>query len=100
MIDFREALRRVETLVNQPDPYWPDRPSVRVRSDKTIEKSWGWVFFYDIPNETIAGNAPILVDRESGHLYSTGTAEPIESYISLYEDGALDSQPEDPSLYS
>ncbi len=45
MIDFREALRRVETLVNQPDPYWPDRPSLRVRSEDTIEKSWGWVFF-------------------------------------------------------
>ncbi len=51
--------------------------------EATIEKSWGWVFFYTSRKyrETkevryaLAGNAPIIVERSSGRLIPTGTAK-------------------------
>ena len=67
----------------------------------TIVKPWGWVFFYDTKQylETrddrylIAGNAPYIVNRQTGKVHSTGTAQPIEHYIEAYEselkDGAV-----------
>ena len=62
--------------------------------DHTIERSWGWVFFYTSRgwldgNERYAlgGNAPLIVDRTDGSLHVTGTAEPIEHYIRNYEKG-------------
>lgn len=55
----------------------------------TIEKPYGWLFFYNSKHflETsdfeyaIAGNAPLFIDI-NGHIQLTGTAEPMEYYIS------------------
>lgn len=60
----------------------------------TIEKSWGWVFFYDSRNhyesgdrgDMIFGNAPYIVNRHDGSLHITGTARRTEYYIQNYED--------------
>lgn len=60
----------------------------------TIEKPWGWVFFYDSRKhyesgdhrDLIAGNAPYIVNRFDGSLHDTGTAEKTEYYIQNYED--------------
>jgi len=60
---------------------------------ETIEKPWGWVFFYQNQKfiETnnikyaLAGNAPYLVNRHTGQLTTTGTANSIEYYIKEYE---------------
>lgn len=57
----------------------PDDDGWIVLDDATIEKSWGWVFFYTSRkwHETgefkyaVAGNAPILVEREGGRILST-----------------------------
>lgn len=59
----------------------------------TIERSWGWVFFYTSKlwletrevRYVLAGNAPILIERESGTMHVLGTARPIEAYIASYE---------------
>lgn len=59
----------------------------------TIEKPWGWVFFYDSrkyvttgdPKYQLVGNAPYIVNRETHELVATGTAEAIEVYIAGYE---------------
>jgi hypothetical protein len=66
-----------------------------VLEDETIEKPWGWVFFYqskayveygdDI--EMLAGNAPIIVNRYTGELVHTGTAYDIEHYLQEYDAG-------------
>jgi hypothetical protein len=59
----------------------------------TIERSWGWVFFYqsrayvesgDV-SHALAGNAPLIVERDSGRVLVTGTGEPIESYLHKFE---------------
>jgi hypothetical protein len=87
VIDFEEALRRAQAAVDSMSPL--DLPLV-LCGHQDFEV--GWVFFYDsrMHQETgddrylIAGNAPILVDRESGDVEITGTAKPIEHYVGEY----------------
>jgi Immunity protein 35 len=50
--------------------------------DLTQEESFGWVFFYNSakfietgnPRDSLAGNAPIVVFRDSGNVQATGTS--------------------------
>ena len=61
--------------------------------EETIEKDFGWVFFYQSKKflETenfsycLAGNAPYIVNRFDGSFQITGTANKIEYYIKEYE---------------
>jgi Immunity protein 35 len=58
----------------------------------TIEREFGWVFFYDSKrhietgniSDAIAGNAPLIVTKD-GHVHSTGTAHPVEHYLREFE---------------
>jgi len=60
--------------------------------NETIEAEFGWIFFYTSklyddpgdPRHAVAGNAPLIVDRDDGSLHVTGTAQPIEHYIEEY----------------
>lgn len=62
--------------------------------DETLERAWGWVFFYQSKEYIqtgdlqymLAGNAPYIVNRSSGKVTLTGTAYAIEEYIQAYED--------------
>jgi len=64
-----------------------------ILDEHTIEKSWGWVFFYDSrdytksgdPTFQVLGNAPYIVNKETGEVVTTGTAEEIDVYIARYE---------------
>lgn len=60
---------------------------LRVLEDQTIEREFGWVFFYGPADESIllAGNAPFIIDRRLGSIRPTGTALPIETCIQTYE---------------
>ena len=59
----------------------------------TIERPFGWVFFWQSREfvETgnlgarLTGNAPLIVNRHDRSVSATGTALPIESYIAGYE---------------
>ncbi len=61
--------------------------------ESTIEKSWGWVFFYQnkqfVNNgnivQQIAGNAPFIVNKFTGKLTKTGTAYDLTQYLQVYE---------------
>ena len=63
---------------------------------KTIEKPFGWVFFYNSKKflETkdimyaVLGNAPLIVARDDGSVHLTGTARTIDYYIQEYEKSA------------
>jgi hypothetical protein len=79
------ARAKVEAFVNQADSQWPDRPRVVVLDDQTIERPFGWVFFYAVPGHRVAGNAPILVTRDDGELHPLGTALPLEDYLVRFE---------------
>ncbi len=58
------------------------------------EHYFGWVFYYDSrkfietqdDSHRVLGNAPCIVERETGRLIVTGTAEPIESYLLNYRE--------------
>ena len=71
----------------------PFAPKLVVIPEFTQERSWGWVIFYNSKEyletkeakDLVAGNAPYLVDRESGEMLMTGTSDPLETYIAEYE---------------
>lgn len=73
--------------------YADDPTDVVVVDEHTIEKDWGWVFFYTSERYlktreiryAVAGNAPFIVNRHTAEVRATGTALPIEHYIEEYE---------------
>ncbi len=93
MINHHEARKRVFDNISSSIGKLPADDEVMIVDDATIEKPWGWVFFYTSRKwlETkefryaIPGNSPLIVERSSGSIISTGTAHSIESYIAKYE---------------
>lgn len=77
-------LRLLERSMRQP---------LAILDDKTIERPWGWVFFWDSlayrdardPARRAAGNAPFLINRLTGESAPTGSAYPASTYIRRYE---------------
>jgi hypothetical protein len=71
----------------------PDGDVCTLLHDQTIERAFGWVFFYASKRHletqdfryALAGNAPLLVNRFNGQVVTTGTARPIGEYIAEYE---------------
>jgi hypothetical protein len=55
----------------------------------TIERHFGWVFFYDAKRhletgdirDALAGNAPIVVMKADGRTLETGTEYPLDYYL-------------------
>lgn len=88
----RETAKLLVTEYINTYNYKPDNPLI-VMDEHTITKEYGWVFFYNSRkfletgdlNEALGGNAPIIVDKEDGALYVTGTAEATEVYIKRFE---------------
>jgi len=70
----------------------PEDPFVVVDAD-TIEKSFGWVFFYNSKTflETgafsyrLAGNGPVIVNKFNGEIEFFGTSRPPLELITEYE---------------
>ncbi|WP_246504550.1 YrhB domain-containing protein [Bradyrhizobium agreste] len=54
-----------------------------------------------VASARLAGNAPIIVDRNTSELRVTGTAKPLEHYLEHYENtlppGSLQRTPQLPS---
>src|SRR5438477_4178995 len=61
-------------------------PTMKLFGEDTVERAFGWVFFYGPADESIivAGNAPFIVDRKDGSIHVTGTAYPTEAYLECY----------------
>jgi hypothetical protein len=91
MINLTEAKNIVRTYLQKREREAGE--SLEIVEAETIERPFGWVFFYNSRNylktkkfeDMLLGNAPLIVDRETGQLHVTGTAESIEHYISEYE---------------
>ena len=73
----------------------PSQPIECVILDQhTMEENFGWVFFYQSRRcaetgdemEMLVGNAPLIVNRQDGSVYYTGTAYPTEWYIEQYRE--------------
>jgi len=87
-----DAQKLVESEITRlNDPY--DPIECVVLENETIEKPWGWVFFYQSKaylesgdfRDMVGGNAPYIVNRLTGAITETGTAHDIERYINEYE---------------
>lgn len=71
------------------------RPPHRLVITHINEYDFGWVYFYNSAEyemtgdfvHALAGNAPVIVDRVTCKLYSSGTAHPIEHYVQKFRDG-------------
>ena len=70
-----------------------DSDAFRIIDSETMVRPYGWVFFYQSRRylesgdelEMIAGNAPLIVNRFTGAVTVTGTANPIGHYLAEYE---------------
>ncbi|MDG3007557.1 YrhB domain-containing protein [Paludisphaera mucosa] len=63
-----------------------------ILDDLTIEREWGWVFFYTTRGwrdgdlrYAVGGNGPLLIDRHDGSIRSTGTSGATEDAVADYE---------------
>jgi Immunity protein 35 len=82
----------------------PDEPFVVVDSH-TIEKPYGWVFFYNTTRfvetgflqHTLAGNGPVIVNKYDGTVRFFGSGRPTGDWVAEYErklaQGNIDSIP-------
>lgn len=92
MID-KDTARRLAAENLQEGRQTADGITPVILDDKTIERDFGWVFFYESREYLdtgqfgfrMLGNAPIIIDRRDGSLHVTGTAQPVEHYIAAYE---------------
>lgn len=50
-----------------------------VRDDETIERPWGWIFFWGEPE--LIGATPIAVTAEDGSVEAVPTSAPVEDYV-------------------
>jgi len=89
----QEAENLVYARINAEDPYAEQNVELAIIDGETINKEYGWVFFYQTKDylesgdivDALVGNAPFIVNKYTGELIETGTANPVEEYIAVYE---------------
>lgn len=67
--------------------------NLAILDSETMERSWGWVFFWNSreyiqsrdSTKAVFGNSPFIIDRLTGKFAPSGTAHPIGTYIRRYE---------------
>ncbi|MBK5188865.1 MAG: hypothetical protein JJD97_11525 [Gemmatimonadaceae bacterium] len=70
-----------------------DGTDLVVREDRTLEKPFGWVVFWDSrtfvetgdPRLAAIGNGPLIIDRVDGSVHPTGSTRPIERFFDRYD---------------
>lgn len=84
MISFDDAFEKANKYLDG-DEY----PVVITLIERFSE---GWVFCFQSkeyletgkPSALLAGNAPFIIDKDSGEIYPLGTPYPIEKYLEDY----------------
>ncbi len=92
---YLRALERAMDLDGSALPWNKDRPSHQLVVVDAQEHDFGWVCAYNSKAfaedgdflQALAGNAPVIVDREDGRLYGTGTVHSIEHYLAEFRAG-------------
>jgi hypothetical protein len=91
MISENEAYAMVKRYIEEQCGSVPG--GVAIMEDRTIRKSYGWIFFYNSrryletgsPLEALAGNGPIVVERADGSLHQLGSAQQPDASIAEFE---------------
>lgn len=100
MLTKEQARKKIQDRIDSFDLPAQKELELIILDDCTIEKEWGWIFFYSSKKwvETndvqyaIAGNAPYIVNRFDGSIHETGTARSIEYYIDIYKGNYPDNK--------
>jgi immunity protein 35 of polymorphic toxin system len=95
IVDRQEARAIATRYIDRLDARVAESDLLVLLDERTIEKPYGWIFFYTSKGwlETgdmkyaIAGNAPFLVERDTGEVRVFGTARSTEWYVEQYERG-------------
>src|SRR6266568_3036818 len=90
MLTKPDALALLERELRQMSPL--DHLYV-VDDRETIEKPFGWIFFYNTkrfldtgdPSSGLVGNGPVMVNKYDGTVTFYGTGESLEHYIKDYQ---------------
>jgi hypothetical protein len=98
-MDIVEAKLIAFECVNE--KYSVEGDELIVLDEYTIEKSYGWVFFYQSKryletqsiSHRVGGNGPILVTK-LGEVYQFGTLHSVETYLEQYEEEHVKAQPD------
>jgi hypothetical protein len=97
----REVQTYLKRLERQMDnfgsalPENKDRPLHQLSITKVLEEADILVYYYNSRafaetgdhEHALVGNAPVIVDRMNGRLYSTGTARPVGHYLAEFRAG-------------
>jgi Immunity protein 35 len=90
MLTKKEAveivLKKLEQMSSSADPFV-------VIEKSTLEKSFGWIFFYNSKKfvETgesryrLAGNGPVIVNKQNGLVEFFGTSKRLQEIVEDYE---------------
>jgi hypothetical protein len=86
MITEDQAREIAIGYINQPDPYWVDKPKMVVT--RTENADLGWLFYWRTvdPEVKLAGNGPIYVCQATGDFEPTGSRPPLSDQIKLAEE--------------
>lgn len=93
MLTEQELLNIANNYINKTKEGLED--NFIIINEATIKKPYGSIFFYTSKKfyETnddryaLAGNAPFLVENESGNIITFGSSKATEDYIEEYEAG-------------
>jgi len=91
MISEAEALQIAEQYLSQRSHSVDG--GVAIIKDKTIQKPYGWIFFYNSrryletgsPLEALGGNGPVVVESASGRVHALSSAHSTAAAIAEFE---------------
>lgn len=94
MIELDQALKIAATYVN--DLQDKIGVSLHLLEQPIVEGDYGWVFGYNSKeyietkrlSAALAGNAPIIVDRNTGLVTETGSVYSVDYYVNKYVNSA------------
>ena len=93
MLTLAEARERALAQVRSRPSGLPPGDELVPVDDDTLEREWGWVFFFASrrwletgrPGLEHRGEGPLIVNRYDGSVHRTGTERPAEYYVTRYE---------------
>ena len=93
MLTHREARERALAHMRSRPVDLPPGDELVLVDDDTLEREWGWVFFFASrrwretgePALRNEGAGPLIVNRFDGQVHATGTGRPSEYFVTRYD---------------
>ena len=93
MLTHREARERALAHMRSRPVDLPPGDELVLVDDDTLEREWGWVFFFASrrwretgePALRSEGEGPLIVNRFDGQVHVTGTGRPSEYFVTRYD---------------